>query len=210
MTKKTEVITHPELGELRVQISDNNEIWFVAKDICNALGIKKARNSVALLDDDEKMKINVPTALTMGTPINNQEVTAVNESGMYKLIFQSRKPQAKKFTKWVTSEVLPNIRKYGFYSTDKKQMDKMKEGLAKKMVKKLLFKIDSMLSDTDKRVIARQCMTDESEVWDVLEGRKRDAHMTALMYARATGNKILNESLYSLEGAEKLIKELEK
>lgn len=93
---------------IRVQII-NDEPWFVAKDVCEVLGITNSRDVVSRLDEDEKGVSVVPT------PSGKQEMNLVNESGLYNLIFQSRKPEVKPFRKWVTSEVLPSIRKKGYY-----------------------------------------------------------------------------------------------
>lgn len=84
--------------------------WFVAADVCAALGIANSRDAVARLDDDEK---GVATTDTLG---GAQHLATVNESGLYSLILTSRKPEAKRFKKWVTAEVLPAIRKTGSYS----------------------------------------------------------------------------------------------
>lgn len=89
----------------------NNEPWFVAKDICDALGLQDVSMTVKRLDDDEKL---VQTLFVSG---QNREVWTVNESGLYGLIFQSRKPEAKAFRKWVTNDVLPSIRRTGSYSS---------------------------------------------------------------------------------------------
>lgn len=88
------------------------EPWFVAGDVCNA--INHSNTSVALrsLDDDEKGVRNVYT------PGGRQEMTVINEAGLYSLIMRSNKPEAKRFKRWVTHEVLPEIRKNGYYSTD--------------------------------------------------------------------------------------------
>ena len=91
-------------------INRNGEIWFVAADVGAVLGLTNVRASVALLDDDEK-GVN-----TIDTPSGKQEMSIINESGLYALILRSRKPEAKRFRKWVTSEVLPAIRKTGAYS----------------------------------------------------------------------------------------------
>ena len=85
------------------------EPWFVAKDVCDALTISNNRDAVALLDEDEKL-MSVITTSGQG-----RQMWLVNESGLYNLIFQSRKPEARKFRKWVTSEVLPAIRRTGRY-----------------------------------------------------------------------------------------------
>lgn len=91
-------------------ISINNEPYFVAKDVCDVLEIADIRRAVENLDEDEKLSGLI---LQSG---QNREMWCVNESGLYHLIFKSRKPQAKAFRKWVTAEVLPAIRKTGSYS----------------------------------------------------------------------------------------------
>jgi prophage antirepressor-like protein len=90
-------------------IKIDGEHWFVAKDLCNILEIKNVSDSLSRLDDDEK-----DIALT-DTPGGKQEMAIVSESGMYALVLSSRKPEAKSFRKWVTSELLPTLRKTGSY-----------------------------------------------------------------------------------------------
>lgn len=106
--KKMCVITHPQFGEIRSVII-KGEPMFVVKDLCEVLGIVNSRDAASRLDDDERGMSIVPTSS------GAQEMNIVNESGLYNLIFQSRKPEAKQFRKWVTSEVLPAIRRQGFY-----------------------------------------------------------------------------------------------
>ena len=84
----------------------------MAKDVADVLDIRNIRQNLDELDADEKGVCNVYT------PGGMQNMTAINEPGMYKLIFKSRKPQAKDFTRWVTHEVLPSIRKSGMYLSD--------------------------------------------------------------------------------------------
>lgn len=88
----------------------NGELWFSGKDVCYSIGISKYRDFLVKLDDDERVSTNMDT---LG---GNQQITVVNESGLYHLIFLSRKPEAKAFRKWVTNEVLPSIRRTGAYS----------------------------------------------------------------------------------------------
>jgi anti-repressor protein len=95
-------------------IEHEGEPWFVAADVSRVLKIKNSRDAVARLDEDEK---GVVTTDTLG---GNQEVVIVNESGLYSLILTSRKPEAKRFKKWVTSEVLPSIRRTGSYGQAQK------------------------------------------------------------------------------------------
>lgn len=92
--------------------------WFVAKDIAQILEYETAKDMCRNLDDDEKDGQIVPT---LG---GNQTVTVISESGLYHSIFQSRKPQAAKFRRWVTDEVLPQIRKTGSYGTSLSLMPK--------------------------------------------------------------------------------------
>ena len=96
-----------------------NEPYFIAKDICDILELSNSRKAIASLDEDEKADVTISYTSSNGT-IQNRKVKAINESGFYKLIFKSTKPEAKVFQKWVTSEVLPALRKTGFYGTAKK------------------------------------------------------------------------------------------
>ena len=95
---------------IRVAAQDG-EHWFASADVCGLLKIRNPRSAVARLDDDEK---GVANNDTLG---GTQALSVVNESGLYHLIFRSRKPQAKAFRRWVTTEVLPSIRKTGSYKT---------------------------------------------------------------------------------------------
>lgn len=90
-------------------IEIDGQIWAVGTDVCKALGYRDAENGLRNLDDDEKGTHIVRTAG------GDQNLQIINESGLYSLILRSRKPEAKRFKKWVTSEVLPSIRKTGAY-----------------------------------------------------------------------------------------------
>ncbi len=87
----------------------SNQPWFIAKDVCTALELSEVSNTVKRLDDDEKL---TRTVFVSG---QGREMWFINESGLYNLIFQSRKPEARAFRKWVTNEVLPQIRQTGQY-----------------------------------------------------------------------------------------------
>ena len=99
-----------QFGKVRTAIKDD-EILFIATDVCNCLDLGNSRQATARLDDDE---VHV---ITNDTKAGKRELTAINESGLYSLILTSRKSEAKKFKKWITSEVLPSIRKHGGYLT---------------------------------------------------------------------------------------------
>lgn len=93
----------------------HGEPWFVAKDVCDVLEIGNARDAVSTLEEDEKMTVGNPDGHS-GQRGGAQFLNVVSESGLYALIFKSRKPEAKTFRKWVTSEVLPTLRKTGRYT----------------------------------------------------------------------------------------------
>lgn len=90
-------------------IQQNGEPWFVLADVCKVLELSSPHKIADRLDEDEKGRSLIPT------PGGNQEMNIINESGLYTVILRSDKPQAKPFRKWVTSEVLPSIRKTGGY-----------------------------------------------------------------------------------------------
>ena len=113
------------------------EPWFVLKDVCNILGISKYRDTAARLDADERGSVEVDT---LG---GTQQVIAVNESGLYHVILRSDKPEAAPFRKWVTSEVLPSIRKNGSYMMPK---------MTKEM--QAIFLLDNRTAQLDQRVTA--------------------------------------------------------
>lgn len=97
-------------------IDRGGEPWFVAKDLCNVLEIGNVSQALSRLDDDEKWNIPYDTIITLNDDPGTARLLAVSESGMYALVLTSRKAEAKPFRKWVTSEVLPAIRKQGSYS----------------------------------------------------------------------------------------------
>lgn len=109
MNNKIKVFENAEFGSVRT-VTINGEPWFVASDVCKALGIDPT--STRRLDDDEKNTLR----LTQGIP-GNPNVTVVNEPGLYTLVLGSRKPEAKAFKRWITHEVIPDIRQYGMYAT---------------------------------------------------------------------------------------------
>lgn len=112
-----EVFKNDNFGQIRSLIIDN-EPYFVGKDIANALGYKNTRDAVSNhVDKDDKTEVAVHDGR------QNRNMTIINESGLYSLILSSKLPQAKSFKKWVTSEVLPTIRKTGSYVKPKTTME---------------------------------------------------------------------------------------
>ena len=112
-----EIFKNEEFGEIRTVVIEN-EPWFVGKDIAFVLGYSNSRKAIIdHVDDEDK---GVTKCDTLG---GSQDLTVINESGLYSLILSSKLPNAKKFKHWVTSEVLPTIRKHGAYMTDEKAFD---------------------------------------------------------------------------------------
>lgn len=112
-----EIFKNEEFGEIRTVVIEN-EPWFVGKDIAFVLGYSNSRKAIIdHVDDEDK---GVTKCDTLG---GSQDLTVINESGLYSLILSSKLPTAKKFKHWVTSEVLPTIRKHGAYMTDEKAFD---------------------------------------------------------------------------------------
>ena len=93
-------------------IQNDGEPWFVLRDVCNVLGLGTPARVAERLDPDEVSQTHITDS--MG---RQQEMTIINESGLYNVILRSDKPEAKPFRKWVTSEVLPTIRRHGLYAT---------------------------------------------------------------------------------------------
>ena len=100
-----QIFNSEEFGEIRT-VTIDNEPWFVAKDVCEALKHTNPTMAMQMLEEDERTKLSLGRA---------GETNVINESGLYTLIIKSNLPKAKKFRKWVTSEVLPSIRKNGGY-----------------------------------------------------------------------------------------------
>ena len=105
-----QIFKNEDFGEVRV-VELNKEPWFVATDICKALDIKNVTQAINRLDEDERSMFNIG---------RQGETNIVNEYGLYNLILSSRKPEAKKFKRWITHEVIPSIRKHGAYMTPEK------------------------------------------------------------------------------------------
>lgn len=109
---EVQIFNNEEFGQVRTLVIDG-EPWFVGKDVAEILGYSNTRKALAdHVDEEDK---GVTKCDTLG---GVQDLTVINESGLYGLILSSKMPNAKKFKHWVTSEVLPAIRKHGIYATD--------------------------------------------------------------------------------------------
>ena len=112
------VFNNTEFGQVRT-INKKNEIWFVGKDIALALGYADTDYSIRVHVDSEDKQLFKPEEI-QGLKISNRGMVFINESGLYSLVLSSKLPTAKKFKHWITSEVLPSIRKHGGYLTPDK------------------------------------------------------------------------------------------
>lgn len=111
MNNEIKVFSNEEFGSIR-RVEVDGEFWLVGKDVAQVLGYKNPQEAIRThVDDDDK---GVSEILTPG---GKQNVPIINESGLYSLVLSSKLPSAKKFRRWVTSEVLPSIRKHGAYMT---------------------------------------------------------------------------------------------
>ena len=112
MENQVKVFESAEFGSVRT-VEVNGEPYFVGKDVAIILGYAKPQNAIAThVDEDDALKQGILTTQSI------QEMVVINESGLYSLILGSKLPNTKKFKRWVTSEVLPSIRKHGMYATD--------------------------------------------------------------------------------------------
>ena len=112
MTNQLKIFNNIEFGEIRT-IVVNGEPMFVGKDVASALGYKDTAKAIRVHVDEEDKGVD-----EMDTPGGKQNITVINESGLYSLILSSHLPSAKKFKHWITSEVIPSIRKNGLYAVD--------------------------------------------------------------------------------------------
>lgn len=119
-----QVFNNPEFGEVRT-VTIDNEPWFVGKDVADSIGYQNGSRDVNRhVDEEDRQKIMVFDGN------QDKETIIINESGLYSLILSSKLPSAKRFKRWVTSEVLPSIRKTGTYSVEQPKANSLKDVLA--------------------------------------------------------------------------------
>ncbi len=109
--KEIQIFKHEVFGEIRTMTDEKGEVFFVGKDVATTLGYSKPLNAIAMhVDKDDSLKWGL-----IDSKGRKQQAIFINESGLYSLVLSSKLPQAKAFKRWVTSEVLPQIRKTGGY-----------------------------------------------------------------------------------------------
>ena len=134
-------------------IQKDGEPWWVLKDVCEVLGLSSPHKVFERLDDDEKGRNQIPT---LG---GEQEMTVINESGLYNVILRSDKPEAKPFRKWITSEVLPSIRKNGGYIANQENLT------PEQIVANALIVAQNIISQKDKQI---EQMKPKAEFFDAV------------------------------------------
>ena len=169
-----------------------SEPYFVGKDIATILGYVKPRNAISNHVDDE----DKTTALIQGTGSNYKtEAVVINESGLYSLILSSKLPNAKKFKRWVTSEVLPTIRKHGAYLTP----DKIEEALLNPDT--LINLATQLKQEREGRLIAEQRvneLTPKASYYDKVLSNKALVTITVIAKDYGMSGKAMNALLHEL------------
>ena len=169
-----QIFNNEEFGTVRT-VTIDNEHWFVGKDVAEALGYKNTRQALATNVMDEDKGVH-----SVDTPSGIQQMTIINESGLYALIFGSKLESAKRFKHWVTSEVLPAIRRTGSYDMEQYSPE-MKAIL---MHDKKLVKMDERVTDLENNMTidyGQQQALGEAvnrSVLDVLGGKESEAYKT--------------------------------
>lgn len=122
------IFNNADFGDIRT-VEQDGGIWFVGKDVAEALGYSNPSNAViSHVDNEDKLRTQIKYAG------QNREVSIINESGLYSLVLSSKLPSAKAFKRWITSEVIPSIRKTGSYNKPSKQPTTQQEQRAKAML----------------------------------------------------------------------------
>lgn len=136
-----QIFENREFGQVRT-MENRNDIWFIAKDVCDILELTNPTVAIQNLDSDEVTKLNLGG--------QQGETNFINESGLYALVIRSRKPEAKKFRKWITKEVLPSIRKNGGYISGQENLSD------EELIQKALLVATKKIEEKDKLLEAQK------------------------------------------------------
>lgn len=158
------IFENPVFGQVRI-VECDGEPWFVGKDVAQALGYKDTINALkSHVDPEDKQG-----GWQITTPGGTQEMTIINESGLYSLVLSSKLPTAKAFKRWITSEVIPSIRKTGGYITGQGQLS------PEELMAKALMVAQKTLAERDVRIstltVENQIMAPKAEYFDDLVDR---------------------------------------
>ena len=179
--ERFQIFSKENLGSVRTILVDN-EVWFCIKDVCDILEIKNARDIPKRLDEDEVRRFNLG---------RQGETNFTNESGLYTLILRSDKKEAKPFRKWITSEVIPAIRKTGKYEEKKKPLTQAELILQQAQ---WMVEAESRINNIENNVIGlANTIEDNDKSIKRLENNQRRTvtsnHLTVIAYANIKGIK---------------------
>ena len=182
------IFNNPEFGQIRT-VEVGGEPWLVGKDVAVALGYSNTKDALSRhVDPEDRRGSRIPT------PSGEQEMTIINESGLYSLVLSSKLPGAKKFKRWVTSEVLPSIRKHGTYMTSD-TIDKMINS------PEFGIKLLTALKDEQDKRKSLEAELDRSKEWYSI---KRVAHMNGVSHKAFDWRKLKIESQRQGYGVKKI------
>ena len=161
-----QIFNNPDFGNIRATVI-SGEPYFVGKDVAEALGYSNTNDAILKHVDDEDKKFLTSQNTTLDIP--NRGMTVINESGVYALVFSSKLPKAREFKHWVTSEVLPTIRKHGAYATPET--------------------IESIIANPDNGIRLLQALKDEQEKRKALEAQNAEMKPKALFADAVSASK---------------------
>lgn len=160
-----QIFNSEEFGEIRtVTVSDG--VWFVAKDVCEALKHTNTTVAMQMLEEDERTKLSLGRA---------GETNCINESGLYTLIIKSNLPKAKKFRKWVTSEVIPSIRKNGGYIAGQETLSD------EELMAKALLVANNKIAERDKIIEQKQARIEQMKPKEIFADAVATSHTSILV-----------------------------
>lgn len=164
-----QIFSNSEFGEIRT-ITKDNETYFVGKDVAKALGFTNPRDAIAthVFDEDK----GVDTIDTLG---GKQSMTVINESGVYALVFGSRLESAKRFKHWVTSEVLPSIRKNGGYIAGQETLSD------EELMAKALLVANNKIAERDKIIEQKQARIEQMKPKEIFADAVSASHTSILV-----------------------------
>lgn len=177
--ERFKIFSKENLGSVRTVLL-NNEVWFCAKDVCDILEIKNVTQAVQRLEEDERSMFNIG---------RQGNTNFINESGLYTLILRSDKPEAKPFRKWITSEVIPTIRKTGKY--EEKPMTSAQYLLQQAQ---WMVEAENRMSNIENNVIglADSIENNDKSIRRLENNQRRtvtSTHLTVIAYANIKGIK---------------------
>lgn len=160
-----QIFNSEEFGEIRT-VTVNDEVWFVAKDVCEALKHTNTTVAMQMLEEDERTKLSLGRA---------GETNCINESGLYTLIIKSNLPKAKKFRKWVTSEVIPSIRKNGGYIAGQETLSD------EELMAKALLVANNKIAERDKIIEQKQARIEQMKPKEIFADAVATSHTSILV-----------------------------